>query len=162
MRGIIIAMSLVFLMPLFCRAADRPWHAANGPLMTRWANDVSPEKCLPEYPRPQMVRKDWVNLNGLWEYAITRKDQKKPAGYDGKILVPFAIESALSGVMKRVDAQSRLWYRRTFAIPNELQTSGPFCILERSIGRRLFTSTARRSAATRGATTGFHWTSPMP
>src|SRR5271169_4654281 len=49
-------------------AAD--YKPAAGPLMTKWAKDVSPEKVWPEYPRPQMVRKDWVNLNGLWDYAI--------------------------------------------------------------------------------------------
>jgi len=93
------------------------WQMAKGPLATRWAKDVSPDKAWPEYPRPQMVRKDWQNLNGLWDYAITAKEDAQPKDWEGKILVPFPIESALSGVMKRVDEKQRLWYRRTFDVP---------------------------------------------
>ena len=66
-----------------------------------------------------MVRKDWLNLNGLWEYAITAKDESKPANFDGQILVPFPFESALSGVMKKVGERNRLWYRRTFKTPGK-------------------------------------------
>src|SRR5438309_3213390 len=96
-------------------AADTAaWHPAAGPLMTRWAKDVSPTNALPEYPRPQLVREAWQNLNGLWDYAITPKDAARPEKWDGQILVPFAVESALSGVMKPVDSKSRLWYRRSF------------------------------------------------
>src|SRR6516164_1910839 len=77
-------------------AAD--WKPAEGPLATRWAKEVSPDKALPEYPRPQMVRKDWQNLNGLWEYAVAKKGEEAPVGkkLDGQILVPFPVESALS------------------------------------------------------------------
>jgi hypothetical protein len=95
------------------------WKPAEGPLMTRWAKQVSPDKVHSEYPRPQMVRKDWLNLNGLWDYAICPKDSPRPAGFDGQILVPFAAESALSGVGKAVDEANRLWYRRTFEIPKK-------------------------------------------
>jgi hypothetical protein len=98
-------------------AAEEGWHLARGPLMTRWAKEVSPKNAHPEYPRPQLVRKEWQNLNGLWDYAIRPKDEIRPATFDGKILVPFPIESALSGVMKQVVEQSRLWYRRTFVVP---------------------------------------------
>ncbi len=93
------------------------WKAQPGPLATKWAADVSPEKALPEYPRPQLVRPDWQNLNGLWSYAITPRPAAQPEKWDGQILVPFAVESALSGVMKRVDESQRLWYRRTFEVP---------------------------------------------
>src|SRR2546423_10646881 len=86
------------LLPAAAQAED--WKPAAGPLMTRWAKNVSPERPLPEYPRPQMVRKDWVNLNGLWDYAITPKGEPAPTAYQGKILVPFAVESALSALMK--------------------------------------------------------------
>ena len=85
---------------LFSSLGRADWKPAEGPLMTRWAETVSPENAHPEYPRPQMVRKDWLNLNGLWDYAIRPKDAAKPDSFDGQILVPFPIESALSGVMK--------------------------------------------------------------
>ena len=98
-------------------AAEPKWKPADGPLMTRWAKEVSPEKVHAEYPRPQMVRKDWRNLNGLWDYAICPKDAKTPDKWDGKIMVPFPAESALSGVMKRVGPDKRLWYRRSFEVP---------------------------------------------
>jgi hypothetical protein len=87
--------------------------------MTKWAKGVSPRKAHREYPRPQMVRKQWKCLNGLWKYAIRPKDEPQPQRFDGKILVPFPIESALSGVVKRVGKQHRLWYRRKFSIPKE-------------------------------------------
>src|SRR5438034_8203965 len=102
------------------RIGAQDWKPAAGPLMTRWAKDVRPESPLNEYPRPQMIRKDWTNLNGLWDYAITpRADTGAPRGYPGKILVPYPVESALSGVMKMVGAENRLWYRRTFETSKE-------------------------------------------
>ena len=85
--------------------------------MTRWAREVSPKNAHPEYPRPQMVRKDWLNLNGLWDCAITDKDASTPRQWLGKILVPFPVESALSGVMKMVGETNQLWYRRAFSVP---------------------------------------------
>jgi len=94
-----------------------PWHAAAGPLMTRWAADVNPTNALPEYPRPQMVRSDWLNLNGVWNYAITAPNVPDVSAYDGIILVPFPIESALSGVMRQLDENQMLWYQRQFTIP---------------------------------------------
>ena len=72
-----------------------------------------------EYPRPQLVRGRWLNLNGAWDYAITAKDDSRPEGFDGEILVPFAIESTLSGVRRSLAADERLWYRRRFEIPAE-------------------------------------------
>ena len=104
---------------LFCSSIRAEWQPAKGPLMTKWAKRVSPEKVHPEYPRPQMVRKDWKNLNGLWDYAIVSKDSRQPDTFDGKILVPFPVESALSGVMKPVGEENRLWYRRTLEIPKK-------------------------------------------
>lgn len=107
------------------RAAQAPWKPASGPLLTRWAKDVSPDKVLPEYPRPQMVRSRWMNLNGLWDYSIVdrRSDIVPgpgiPGMFDGKILVPFPIESALSGVMKKVGDYNKMWYHRTFEVPRE-------------------------------------------
>jgi hypothetical protein len=99
--------------------AAEQWKPADGPLMTRWAKDVSPDRALPEYPRPQMVRDNWVNLNGLWDYAIAPKADAAPSEYQGKILVPFPVESALSGVKKMVGVDNKLWYRRTFETPKD-------------------------------------------
>ena len=90
-----------------------------GSLVTRWAGDVDPSNVLPEYPRPQMVRDKWLNLNGYWQYAVRPKEQLQPKTFDGRILVPYPIESILSGVQRRVDERSRLWYRRTFQIPQD-------------------------------------------
>ncbi len=107
---------------LFTGIAHAQWQAQKAPLMTRWAKDVNPKNAHPEYPRPQMERSEWVNLNGLWDYAITPKETAAwPEKQDGKILVPFPIESALSGVMKNVGAKNRLWYQRSFELPETWQ-----------------------------------------
>jgi hypothetical protein len=111
----------IFVACLLCLAAramsQNDWHIVPGRIITPWAEQVDPAHPLPEYPRPQMVRGGWENLNGLWEYAIVPKDQDEPVSYQGKILVPFAIESALSGVGKTVGGDSSLWYRTTFVLP---------------------------------------------
>ncbi len=99
-----------------CHGAEA-WQPAKGPLQTRWAKEVSPKNAHPEYPRPQFVREDWLNLNGLWDLAIVPRDLKQPEAFPMRILVPFPVESALSGVMKRVTENERVWYRRTFEIP---------------------------------------------
>jgi hypothetical protein len=102
----------VFLLPWPLQAAD--WQPAPTPLMTRWGkairSEVTPWR---EYPRPQLVRKEWSNLNGLWDYAITPREAGPPTRWDGKILVPFCLESALSGVGKRLNEKQHLWYRRS-------------------------------------------------
>ena len=86
-------------------------------LRTRWAADVNPDRPLPEYPRPQLARKQWMNLNGPWSYAIADGAAPRPATFDGRIIVPFPIESQLSGAGVWVAPNQRLWYRRTFATP---------------------------------------------
>ena len=112
------------LLCLFTRAmSQNDWHIVPGRITTTWAQQVDPVHPLPEYPRPQMVRGEWENLNGLWEYAIVPKDQDEPVGYQGKILVPFAIESALSGVGKTVGKDSTLWYRTNFVLPGGAHAS---------------------------------------
>jgi beta-galactosidase/beta-glucuronidase len=104
------------------RAAD--WRPADGPLKTRWAKDVSPDHAHPEYPRPQMRRNEWQNLNGLWDYAIRPRDEGPPKSFDGKILVPFPIESALSGVMKRAGPEKTIWYHRRVSVPDAWRGKG--------------------------------------
>jgi beta-galactosidase/beta-glucuronidase len=93
------------------------WQPAGDKIKTRWASQIDVNKVLPEYPRPIMERAEWQNLNGLWDYAIQPVGSQKPAGFDGEILVPFAIESSLSGVQKRVGRDNELWYQRTFTVP---------------------------------------------
>jgi hypothetical protein len=97
------------------------WKAAKGPLATQWAADVVPGSTWTEYPRPQMERNNWSNLNGLWDYKITDTLAGIPESWDGKILVPYPIESALSGVMKRVTAADRIWYQRVLKVPAHLK-----------------------------------------
>ncbi|HEY1114343.1 MAG TPA: glycoside hydrolase family 2 TIM barrel-domain containing protein [Chitinophagaceae bacterium] len=105
---------LVFRLSL---PAQTGWQIVPGKIASPWAEKVDPSAPLPEYPRPQMVRSGWTNLNGLWQYSIVPKDQEAlPAAYQGTILVPFAVESALSGVGKTVGKDSVLWYQRTVTL----------------------------------------------
>ncbi|MDR2040075.1 MAG: beta-galactosidase, partial [Bacteroidales bacterium] len=108
---------------LFCVFAtainiQAQWKPAGDKIKTPWAEQVDPSKVLPEYPRPLIERGEWINLNGLWEYAIAPKGNVEPATFDGQILVPFAVESSLSGVQKEVGGTNELWYKREFAIPS--------------------------------------------
>jgi len=96
----------------------QPWKPAGDHILTKWAEQVNPQNPLPKYPRPTLVRTQWTNLNGLWDYTIPPKDGGLPSKFDGKILVPFAIESSLSGVQKNVGPSKELWYQRNFTIPN--------------------------------------------
>src|SRR5579863_9565884 len=98
------------LLPALCLAAD--WKPADSPLTTPWTAKVAPSNAWREYPRPQMQRPNWTNLNGLWDYAIQPKEAPSPTSYEGQILVPFPIESALSGVKRPLTPAQRLWYRR--------------------------------------------------
>ncbi len=95
------------------------WQPVTGNMITRWAKDVNPENPWPEYPRPQMQRTDWLNLNGLWKFAIAAKGQKMVRSFENEILVPYPIESALSGVKRTLQPDERLWYRRSFIIPKD-------------------------------------------
>lgn len=87
-----------------------------GHITTPWSQELQPNSPLPEHPRPQFFRPAWRNLNGLWEYAITGLDAPQPQSYPGQILVPFPIESALSGVKNSLRPNERLWYHRVFSI----------------------------------------------
>ena len=94
------------------------WKPVEGRIRTQWSEQVNPDNVLPEYPRPIMERTEWKNLNGLWDYAIIEKGKHTPSVFDGKILVPFAVESSLSGVAKTVGAEKELVYRRSFEVPS--------------------------------------------
>lgn len=93
------------------------YQPVEGKIMTLWGEKVSPENAWNEYPRPQLKREEWKNLNGLWDYAIVPRESAKPANFQGKILVPFAVESALSGVAESLLPDQQLWYRTTFELP---------------------------------------------
>ncbi|MBN2375438.1 MAG: cellulase family glycosylhydrolase [Sedimentisphaerales bacterium] len=101
---------------VFCSVAEAEYEPVGGKIMTRWAAEVKPGNVHGEYPRPMMVRDEWLNLNGLWEYGIMPKDTGSPAESHGEILVPFCVESALSGVQKTVKPNEALWYLRSFEI----------------------------------------------
>ena len=116
-RPILAAAALLGAITCVVQATE--WSIPeDAPLLTAWARDVAPTNALPDYPRPMLVRQRWQNLNGLWDYAFNGKaEEKAPAQFDGLILVPYPIESALSGVMKPLRPDQRLWYRRTFTLP---------------------------------------------
>ncbi|HBK31949.1 MAG TPA: beta-galactosidase, partial [Porphyromonadaceae bacterium] len=100
-------------------SASAQWKPAGDRIKTRWASEIDVNNVLPEYPRPIMERAEWQNLNGLWNYAIQPTGQQAPASYNGQVLVPFAIESSLSGVQKTVGDANELWYQREFSIPSK-------------------------------------------
>ncbi|MBD0287479.1 MAG: beta-galactosidase, partial [Flavisolibacter sp.] len=116
-----IVLAFLFFLIINVQAQKPEWSVVQGKIVTPWAEKVSPANPLPDYPRPQMVRGNWKNLNGLWEYALLPKAENKPATFQGKILVPFAVESALSGVGKTVGKDSILWYRTSFALPSSMK-----------------------------------------
>ena len=89
---------------------------------TRWTKEVNKDAPLQEYPRPQMKRNIWMNLNGQFDYAVNSSMEEFPAEYEGKITVPFAIEAPLSGVEKRLDPMDILWYHKTFTLPDEFDS----------------------------------------
>ncbi len=95
------------------------WQPAGDKIKTKWASEIEVNNPLPEYPRPIMERAEWQNLNGLWDYAIQPVGKQKPSAFDGEILVPFALESSLSGVQKRLGRDNELWYQRSFTIPSK-------------------------------------------
>jgi hypothetical protein len=122
MRPIFPGIGLLWLVAALAAssaAVPPAWQPVPGPLVTRWAQEVSPDRVRPEYPRPQLVREDWLNLNGLWEFqpvAAEAKELLPPTGRPlaERILVPFSVETTLSGVGRR---EGELWYRRTFLVP---------------------------------------------
>ncbi|OOQ57329.1 glycoside hydrolase family 2 protein [Mucilaginibacter pedocola] len=121
MKKITLCLSLALSAFLQANAQQGDWHVIKDKIITPWAEKVDPKAPLPEYPRPQLVRGNWQNLNGLWNYTIVPKDQKFPAVNSGKILVPFAVESALSGVGKTVGKDSMLWYKTSITLNKALK-----------------------------------------
>ncbi|HOO56633.1 MAG TPA: glycoside hydrolase family 2 TIM barrel-domain containing protein [bacterium] len=137
---ICFVLTAIFMVMNVQHARAAEAQPVRGPLDTRWAADVDREVPWQEYPRPQMVRAGWLNLNGQWEYEITKANPGKKLLRDdinvylmkynsvkkgddgpmsGSILVPFSIESSISGVMRQVSEREYLWYRRSFEVPAE-------------------------------------------
>ena len=108
-------LTTVAALSMLCTFAQ--WKPVGDKIKTPWAEKVDPANVLPEYPRPQMVRSQWVNLNGLWDYAIKPVGAMEPKTMDGKILVPFAVESSLSGVQQGLTEKDELSYRRATGVP---------------------------------------------
>ena len=110
-------LTLLFAAGSILNAPAQAWHPAGDKIKTAWADEVDPACPLPEYPRPTLVRPAWQNLNGLWDYAIRPADAPQPELFDGKILVPYPVESSLSGVQRRLSENEVLWYERRFTVP---------------------------------------------
>lgn len=116
MKGIYLrAYRLAAIVPCLTWATETSVPPA---LRTRWAAQVDPESPWPEYPRPTMVRPEWQSLNGRWELNITPTNTGMPSEWPWRILVPYPIESALSGMGRRVSPAERIWYRRAFVVPD--------------------------------------------
>src|SRR5690606_29136757 len=121
-KHMLILVGLCMQMGQLVGQQSQPWLPQGDKIQSAWAAEVHPENPLPEYPRPQLVRENWQNLNGLCNYAIRPgKLDARPAHYEGKLLVPFAVESALSGVGRAVGKDSSLWYHRTVTLDNNLR-----------------------------------------
>ena len=111
MRKILVIIFLVIHSALMAQ----DWKAAKNPLFTEWGEKVSPQNVWQEYPRPMMVRENWQNLNGLWDFKITNYSTSR-GDYEKQILVPFPVESALSGIKEIVGPDKRVWYKKSLDI----------------------------------------------
>ena len=115
MKSIILACG----MWAAATAACAQYAPAGDRIKTPWGEKIDVDQVWNEYPRPIMKRTDWSNLNGLWSYAIEPKNTAMPRQYEGEILVPFAVESSLSGVGRRLGEEEALWYKRDFTVPSK-------------------------------------------
>ena len=114
--SMILAMSATGATAQTVRTDDKVY---TSDLMTKWGREVTPDNAWRSYPRPQLKRERWLNLNGLWDYAIARDSAPQPARMDGQILVPYPVESKLSRVARKVTPDDRIWYRRSFTVPQD-------------------------------------------
>ena len=110
-------IAMIALSLLATGAASAQYAPAGDKIRTPWAEQIDVNNVWKEYPRPIMERTAWKNLNGLWSYAVKPKGEAQPMKWDGEILVPFCIESSLSGVGKTLGDKNELWYNRTFTVP---------------------------------------------
>lgn len=114
MKTTLLTLATLLVLAMTSGAAE--WDPVPGNLLTRWAAKVDTAKPLPEHPRPQLVREAWQSLNGLWRFEIADKEAPQPAQFSKQILVPYPVESALSGIKQRVTQKNRLWYQRGFTV----------------------------------------------
>ncbi|MBM3420553.1 MAG: hypothetical protein FJY11_05395 [Bacteroidetes bacterium] len=118
-KSILFSAALLLLVTSCSVDRSASWQIAENPLITEWSLQIDPEKPWNIYPRPAMARREWLNLNGLWDYAITGIQPEPPAAWEGKILVPYPVESALSGVKRRVYGDELIWYRTSVRVPSK-------------------------------------------
>lgn len=118
MRNFLRLLFIVGIGFISTASFGQDWSMKKARLMTAFASKIDTGNVLGEYPRPQMVRQNWLNLNGIWQYqpGVSANEVMPIGKLTSKILVPFAVESAISGVM---EAHDRLWYRRKFTVPAE-------------------------------------------
>ncbi|MFC2107190.1 sugar-binding domain-containing protein [Bacteroidota bacterium] len=112
---------LVFLLLIFsssCNQNAASWKAKDIPISSKWGKLVNPDNVWQEYPRPQFQREEWINLNGLWDFEITAVNDSAET-FNQNILVPFPVESSLSGIRQMVGKDSLMWYRREINIPSD-------------------------------------------
>jgi hypothetical protein len=108
---------LVLLLLVSAGSTENSWQPAGDRIRSAWAEEVNPGNVWNVYPRPLLVRSEWHNLNGLWKYSVSSRLTGKPDKYEGEILVPFPVESSLSGVMRKVGEDNVVWYERNFSVP---------------------------------------------
>ena len=111
-RSLLLVVFFLIVLQSFAQ-----WKPAGDKIKTTWAEKIDVKNVLPEYPRPLLERTEWINLNGLWDYSILKAGMNEPAQFDGQILVPFPVESSLSGVQKKVGQENEVWYKRNFVVP---------------------------------------------
>ena len=110
-------IAMMALLLLATGTASAQYAPVGDKIRTPWAEQIDVNNVWKEYPRPIMERTAWKNLNGLWSYAVKPKGEAQPTKWDGEILVPFCIESSLSGVGKTLGDMNELWYNRIFTVP---------------------------------------------
>ena len=111
-RSARLASRVLIMASLGSLTASAEWQPVKDAMMTAWGRELKADSVWQEYPRPQLERADWTNLNGLWDYAVTSNEAQEPGSWAGRILVPFCPESALSGVGRLIEPKEALWYKR--------------------------------------------------
>ncbi len=118
LRFLFLRSAILLLILLASLQLTAQWQPAGDKIKTAWAEEIDPESVLNEYPRPILQREQWQNLNGIWDFGITPEGSAPPDSFSREILVPFAVESSLSGNMEEAGPGNELWYRRSFELDN--------------------------------------------